>query len=306
MGTNKLTLIAPDIGSNVLTDDDFKSNTSWDNGGIGTGEVAYSARLNTILRQITTVTHSFGELISNELNKNIGSYNDVPNNIEAVSEALVKQTINKLILDLADNKNTTRAKNTVWSGPATGSNAAPTFRALVSDDIPSLATSKITSGTFGTSFITDGAITAIKLASDSVTTVKILNSNVTTAKIADLAITVGKLADNAVETAKIKDGNVTTGKIADNAITTAKILNANVTADKIANANVTLNKLAADIYSGGVVLDSLISPKHRSSRGYTVNASNQLVETELSHVILTQAQYNAITKQANTIYTIVG
>ena len=43
---------------------------------------------------------------------------------------------------------TTRTKNTVLAGPASGSNAAPTFRALVAADIPSLDASKITSGTF--------------------------------------------------------------------------------------------------------------------------------------------------------------
>lgn len=38
----------------------------------------------------------------------------------------------------------TQVKNTVLSGPTTGSNAIPTFRVLVSDDIPPLAISKIT------------------------------------------------------------------------------------------------------------------------------------------------------------------
>ena len=40
-------------------------------------------------------------------------------------------------------KATTRTANTVLSGPASGSAAAPTFRALGSDDIPSLAHTKI-------------------------------------------------------------------------------------------------------------------------------------------------------------------
>ena len=304
MGTNKLTLIAPDLASNVLSDDDFKLNTSWDNTGIGTGEVAYSIRLNTILRQITTVTHGLAGLIATELNKTIGSYN--AEGIEAVSEALIKSTINKLVLDLAENKNTTRAMNTVWAGPVSGINTVPTFRALVSNDIPVLDAGKITTGTFATARIADLAITAAKLATDAVETAKIKNLNVTTGKLADLAVVVGKLADNAVETTKIKDLNITTSKIADNAVTTAKILDSNITTNKIANANVTLAKLASDIYSGGFVLDSLISPKHRSSRGYTVTGLTTLVETELSHVILTQAQYDAITKQANTVYTIVG
>ena len=44
---------------------------------------------------------------------------------------------------------TTRNANVVYAGPSSGSAAAPTFRALVAADIPSLAASKITSGTFG-------------------------------------------------------------------------------------------------------------------------------------------------------------
>jgi len=40
-------------------------------------------------------------------------------------------------------KDTTRTANTILSGPTTGSAAAPTFRALVADDIPSIAHTKI-------------------------------------------------------------------------------------------------------------------------------------------------------------------
>ena len=41
------------------------------------------------------------------------------------------------------NKTDTRSANTVLSGPTTGSDAAPTFRALVAADIPSIANTKI-------------------------------------------------------------------------------------------------------------------------------------------------------------------
>ena len=40
----------------------------------------------------------------------------------------------------------TQVANTVFAGPTTGADANPTFRALVANDIPSLATTKITSG----------------------------------------------------------------------------------------------------------------------------------------------------------------
>jgi hypothetical protein len=39
--------------------------------------------------------------------------------------------------------------NTVWCGPTSGAESVPTFRLLVSDDIPNLSASKITSGTLG-------------------------------------------------------------------------------------------------------------------------------------------------------------
>lgn len=39
--------------------------------------------------------------------------------------------------------------NTIWAGPISGAEDVPTFRSLVSDDIPNLDISKITSGTLG-------------------------------------------------------------------------------------------------------------------------------------------------------------
>lgn len=50
-----------------------------------------------------------------------------------------------------------QAANSVFAGPPSGANAAPTFRLLVSDDIPSLATSKITSGTMATARLGSGS-----------------------------------------------------------------------------------------------------------------------------------------------------
>lgn len=43
----------------------------------------------------------------------------------------------------------TASDNTVFAGPATGGPSAPSFRALVASDIPSLSTEKLTSGTLG-------------------------------------------------------------------------------------------------------------------------------------------------------------
>lgn len=51
----------------------------------------------------------------------------------------------------------TQNANIVFAGPTTGSAATPTFRSLVAADIPSLATSKITSGTMDTARLGSGS-----------------------------------------------------------------------------------------------------------------------------------------------------
>ena len=54
---------------------------------------------------------------------------------------------------------TSRTKNTVLAAP-NGSNGAPTFRALVAADIPSLAASKITEGTLAGKVIANASAVA--------------------------------------------------------------------------------------------------------------------------------------------------
>ncbi len=54
----------------------------------------------------------------------------------------------------------TQTANTVFAGPDTGSAAAPTFRALVAADIPSLDAAKITSGTIATARLGSGTANA--------------------------------------------------------------------------------------------------------------------------------------------------
>ena len=49
--------------------------------------------------------------------------------------------------------------NKVWAGPVSGAEDVPTFRSLVSDDIPNLDASKITSGTLGVARGGTGAVT---------------------------------------------------------------------------------------------------------------------------------------------------
>lgn len=50
---------------------------------------------------------------------------------------------------------TKAGKNYIFAGPASGSDAAPTFRALVSDDIPMLYPTKIRSGSFSAKITAD-------------------------------------------------------------------------------------------------------------------------------------------------------
>ena len=304
MGTNKFTLMVPNEAGNIITDDNLKTLTDWDLTGIATSEIAYSNRLNTLFRQITTVTHSIADLIANEMDITVGSYADT--GVQVIDETLIRNTLEQLILYIAEDKRTVRTINTIWAAPASGSAGVPSFRALVPADIPNLDTSKITTGTFPTERIANDAITTDKIKDATITTNKIKDGNVTTVKIADTNVTEGKLATDSVVTAKIKNLNVTTDKINTYAVTETKLASDSVVTAKIKDANVTLAKLATDIYANSYILDSLISPKHTSSRGYTVNASNNLVETAIKHVILTQVQFDAITKEANTIYNIVG
>lgn len=304
-------------GLNVLTDAGLAA-TGWDESGIVVNEVAYSARLNALLRQINSVTYSIADLVATELAITVDS------SANKLTKEIVKSALENMTLEWATDKRTAQTANTVWAGPSTGIATAPGFRVLVPADIPVLDTSKITSGTFGTAFITDSAVT--------------------NGKIADGAVTVTKLGDAAVETTKIKDANVTFAKIQSSVAAGLSVLGrsvasvgsfaeisagtdgqvlrrsgttlgfgtivaAGIAADavetaKIKNANVTLNKLATDVVSGGYVLDSLISAKHSSVIGYTGPTGTTLGQYYIRKV--TQAEYNVLTPDSNTIYLIVG
>ena len=89
---------------------------------------------------------------------------------------------------------------------------------LAASDIPNLAASKITSGTFATARIADDAITSAKIADDAITT----------ALIADDAITSALIADDAITTALIADDQITNALMADDAIDSAQLADASI------------------------------------------------------------------------------
>jgi len=320
---NKLILINQSQ-SNVLTDDQLIA-TDWDDDGIAVNEIAYSNRLNALLRQVTTVTSSIGGLVADELNLNIGSYDDAPTSTVTVTQARIKDTIEDIALEVAVDKNAVRNANIVLAGPSTGTAASPTFRSLVAADIPNLSAAKITSGTFATARIADTAITADKLAADAVTTAKISNDNVTFAKLQNSAAAglsvIGRGVNSAGDFSELTAatdghvlrrsgttvgfGTIATAGIADSAVTAAKLGTDAVETTKIKDQNVSLAKLSRTnilTSDGTKILDSLISAKHSSVIGYAgtgTNLANYILR------VVSSSEYDALlTKEANTIYII--
>jgi hypothetical protein len=171
-----------------------------------------------------------------------------------------------------------RSANVVFAGPTTGAAAAPSFRPLVADDIPSLAATKITAGqipsavTFDTADLTgfsnavnarliaelpdtDGALdiaqqsTLTQLTQRTITAGTGLTGggDLTADRTFAVDFAATATAGKAVEANDARlsnertpvDGSVGTAKIADNAVTDTKIANAAVTMAKIAQAGAT-------------------------------------------------------------------
>jgi hypothetical protein len=321
MAENKLLLMNNSVvgGTNVLTDIALKA-TAWDETGIAINEVAHSSRLNSILRQLSSVTHPLVDFLVEELNVSFGSYVDT--DIEVVTAARIRGALNAVIDIKVQDKRTLQTANQVWAGPASGASTAPAFRALAALDIPELATSKITTGTFA----------AARIATDAIETVKIKNLNVTETKIATSAVTSGKIAANAVAFTKIVNSVAAGLSVVGRSVATAgnfgeinagadgqvlrrsgtalgfgTIVAAGIAANavetaKIKDLNVTKAKLGTDVLSGGLILDGLISAKHSSVVGKVGMTGNTYASYTIRFV--TQAEYDAGTKETNTFYVI--
>jgi len=105
-------------------------------------------------------------------------------------------------------------------------------------------------------------------------TISLTDGGISTQKIADDAVTADKLASNAVTTAKILDSNVTVAKMAANSVDSDQYVDASIDTahfalDAAINVNVDQNSGTLKLWSG------------------------------------TQAQYDALTPDASTIYFIV-
>ena len=169
---------------------------------------------------------------------------------------------------------------TLVVGTVEGTSCDFTNYNLAAGDIPNLAASKITSGTFA----------AARIASDAVTTAKILNANVTTAKIAADAITGAKIADDAVDsehlaadsidTEHYAAGSVDTTALGADAVTGAKIADDAVDSEHLVDGSVDNAHLAGSIANGKLQNSSITINGSAISLGGSVTTPD--TNTQLS------------------------
>lgn len=151
---------------------------------------------------------------------------------------------------------TVRTANTVFAGPTTGGSAAPTFRALVANDIPTLDAAKITTGTLGVvnggtgqSTYTDGQLLIGNSTGNTLTKATLTaGSNISITNGAG-SITISTSGAPPTGTASgdlggtypsptINNDAITSGKIADGTIANVDIAGAaGISHSKLANAS---------------------------------------------------------------------
>lgn len=122
----------------------------------GTGQTTANAALNALL---PTQTSNSGKLLTTDgTNTSWTTITPGTGTVTSVDLSLPLYTMSGNPITTTGTITgalSSQTQNTVFAGP-NGSSGTPAFRALVATDIPSLATSKITSGTFGTAFLGSG------------------------------------------------------------------------------------------------------------------------------------------------------
>lgn len=177
-----------------------------------------------------------------------------------------------------------QAANTIFAGPTSGGNAAPTFRAMVAADVPALDAAKITTGIFGvarggtglSALGTANQLLRVNAGATSLEyfTPSYLTANQTITLSGDLsgsgttsiAATIG---NGAVNTAKLADAGVTMAKIAQAGATSGQVIKWNGSAWAPAN-----DETAAG--GGGVSSVGLSMPSLFSVTGSPVTSSGTL------------------------------
>jgi len=201
---------------------------------------------------------------------------------------------------------TTQAANTVWSGPTTGAAANPTFRALVSDDIPSLLATKTSDFQSAVSSNTDvAANTAARHVAVTLGTANGLSLSTQALSLAlSSTSTVGALSS--------ADWNTFNGKQASGSYITA--LTSDVTASGPGSAAATI---AANAVTNAKAAQMATNTIKGNNTGGTANASD-LTVSQVAAMLASQSGSSFITSgttfttaatiSANTLFkfTLVG